>query len=101
MQDYKLIKLYEKARPKNEKEISLKLFRKDKNMITIPEAKDIFDKLRSKYPDAKYMIRGRGPIGILTMKSYDADEIYDHEQEYFMTGGADEEHFYLEITIRK
>ncbi len=71
--------------------------------MTIDEAKHIFNEIKKKDPTntAQYLIRGRGPIGMLTLKGYDSNNIIEFDDDYFINGGADEEVFYLEFTIRK
>ena len=103
LKSYKMTKLYEQNLPKNKKDTVIKLFRKDKQMLTKNDISHILKEFnkKNKRGNVQMIIRGRKPIGMTTFKGLEYDFI-DWENEYWgNVESGNVECFYLEITLRK
>jgi len=99
---YKMTKLYEQNLTKGKKDTVVKLFRRNKKMISKEEVRQIneqFSKLNK--GNVQIMLRGRNKHRMTTIKGFQED-ILEHDNEYYANVGDDfDEFFYLEITLRK
>lgn len=105
LKDYKMIKLYEKQRPRNKTDTVLKFFRKDKKKLESDEIAEILDDLmgKDKKKDVQIMIRGRNKMRMSTLKGFENNNLIDNDNDYYNGYDKDEftSYYYLEITLRK
>lgn len=108
LKKYKIVQLQEKNLPKGKTDTIIKLYRKDKKMMNLNEARDILDefKKKNKKNNVQFMIRARNKIDISTLKGFEERNIpEDYDEDYFGNRGYNPDDFgqifYLEITLRK
>lgn len=98
-----MTKLYEQKLPKNKKDTVIKIFKKNKHMLTKHDISHILKEFnkKNKNGNVQMIIRGRTIEGMTTFKGFEYDFI-DWENDYWgNVGSGNVDCFYLEITLRK
>lgn len=98
---YKMTKLYEQNLTKGKKDTVVKLFRKDKTMMSPDEIRGVYEKINElNKGNVQIMIRGRNKARMSTLKGFQTDLI-DANDEYYGNNEGFDEMYYLELTFRK
>ena len=105
------IKILEKvARPSNQTDTVMRIYRKDKKMIKGEKEgdnilKQIKKAIQKKGTRAQFLIRARNIYRMSTLKGFDNDEYQNREEDYYQNEVDDstefEKYSYFEITIRQ
>jgi len=104
--DYKTIKLGEKKLPKNKTDTVIKMYRKDKKMISLDDVKEILEELKAKNKkgDVQMLIQARHKGRMTTLKGYEENNIPDNNPDYYGNDVNIDDftnYYYLEIHLRK
>lgn len=92
----------------NVKDTTIKIFRKDKKMMTIDDIHEYYNEILKNDKKNKFeiLIRGRNEYKMTTIKGFSEREIKDFDEDYWGEAIYDEDIFeenfyYLELTLRE